>query len=241
VGRLPNLTAPEETAVRDFVNKIVARGEWDLIIEIFCFSLNQTDSLTGFKDYTSSLNTPGDWTHSVDGWFCSGTTSIETTIQPSVVYDTAFGFAGVFIHSLNYTGTGNFDPFGTVDGASEVYCRHRGNDTNDWNIRFLTSGNITPRPSLAQANVALNMHTLSYESPDVHSYWLNGTRDTQENRAAGTIPATTIYINGRNNGGTQNARSSGYCFYFMSKPGISMPDFYNDVLVLLQDLGVSGV
>jgi hypothetical protein len=248
VGRLPNLTPAEENAVRDFVDSLDGRGDWDRIIDIFCFSLNELDSLTGFKDHTAAIEQPTrGWTHSVDGWVTTSTdmdNPINTTISPSANYVSGFGSIGVFLHSHSYTGTGNHDFTGCVSagGGGEMYQRWRGSDTEDFNIRFLADSIITPRYGSAQVDLPLKFHCASYRSPDVVEQWVDGAVVNTGNYPLGPIPSDVVYINGRNNGGAgQNSRASGYSFFYMAKDGLDINLLYDDMIILLQALGVSGV
>ncbi len=81
LARMSALNSNEERAITLFVNALVSYGYWNKIDEFFCFALNSTDWLTGFKDKTG-LNTDAVRTDS--GAEFNGTTAfINTQFNPS--------------------------------------------------------------------------------------------------------------------------------------------------------------
>jgi hypothetical protein len=268
LDRMINLSQTETDAIVAFVDKLVAGNAWNILEEFYCFSLNQTDSLTGWRSRTATIQKPGLWTHSVaKGWKTTEAVDLVNGINSNVIPSNIYSgtdilcSAGVWITDNDYTGSGNMDFFGVSNGGLEYYLRSRGSDTNDINIIFMNDSATNPaRPSLALStlNNCLFMagFTAYSSSYDRFFYRFNSANPDPPNYHLGAnfegIPTLQLFINARNNGGTaQNSRPAAYACWFIFNgdfPGTiyhetlyDAQNFRIDLIDFLGAIGVSGV
>jgi hypothetical protein len=133
LDRMTALTQAEIDAIEVFVDGLVADGIWNSLDEFWCYALNQTDWLTGWKSHTATVT--GSISHNKDGALCGGSAEhIDTTVDLGALtqYTLTDSEAGVYVHSMLDWGVGNHDFFGVEDGTTNrTRVRHRGNDSQD--------------------------------------------------------------------------------------------------------------
>ena len=193
VARMTNLSAAEETAVRNFVNGCVDDGNWAKLDEFFCFALNQTDALTGFKAFTATIPILGDPVFTLNG-ITLGTgvnnhidTDVRLPLAPN--YNLNDSEAGVYLHTQPAWGSGNNDLFGTQSGltAPRLRMRHRGDDTNDFAASI--NGTATVNSPLSVASMDNTLYTLKATASAAELYF-NGVLQPDAVGAQPTVPTT---------------------------------------------------
>jgi len=110
LDRYSALTQTETDAITAFVNAEVRAGNWGLYDEFFCFSLNATDRLIGFKSKTATLI--GVPTFDINGATFNGIDqAINTNYNPTndaVNYKQDDAMAGIFAFSNPDDAGGSF-------------------------------------------------------------------------------------------------------------------------------------
>jgi hypothetical protein len=264
LDRMTSLSQAESDAIVTYVDNIVAGNMWDRVEEIYCFGLNEADSLTGFKSRVATIQKPSEWTHSkARGWVTNSAdtvNAISTNIIPSTMWNAGanLGSMGVYVTDNNYTGTSNQDFFGVRNSGLELYLRSRGSDTNDANILFMYTTQMT-RPSWPQSelnNCLLSIGTTAYATAyDAFYSRYDGVNSENVYNSVSVFegaPTIEAVINARNDGGTmQNSRQTGYGLYFCmnqdfpesfySPTAYDYYDFRADTIQFLKDVGVTGV
>jgi hypothetical protein len=147
-------------AIEVFVDGLVADGIWALLDDFWCFALNPTDWLTGWKAHTATLNGVG-ISQNKDGAICGDTNSQMNTnavLNTLTNYQLGNAELGCYIHSTSNWGTTNNDFYGVDSGATRVRMRHRGSDTVDLNFSMNSGGNAsTPTDPLPIGNILVSL------------------------------------------------------------------------------------
>ncbi|GAG90012.1 unnamed protein product, partial [marine sediment metagenome] len=101
LDRFSALTQTETDAITNFINQEVRDGNWGLYDEFFCFSLNATDALVGFKSKTATNVNAA--THDINGFTFDGVDQyIDSNFNPTadgVNYQLDNAFFGVFLNN----------------------------------------------------------------------------------------------------------------------------------------------
>lgn len=243
--RMGSLTPLEKGAIETFVDGQVALGNWDLIDEFYCFSLNESDSLTGFRAFTAVQD--GNVAHSVQQGYVSEevnafTGFIDTGVDIGTLTNFQFAnaLAGVFVTKIP-TSLSNWDLLRqeTSTPSTTFALRYRGTDTTDWRNRANSQTNINNLTDLV-VNTLVSLADIA----NTGTLFLDDVADPVTRVTAGSVPIgeTCFVIGGSTNGGVVNARDGGISIvYFGAFTGFNLTGFVGGVRVLLTDLGVTGV
>jgi len=252
IDRMSNLTKAEKDSIAKFVDTLDGRGDWDVLEEVYCYALNETDSLTGWVSRTGSIDNPGNWNHSnTRGWATTSTSQvnpIRTGFTPTQIWDATdhFGAIGVWVTDYSYTGTSNWDIFGVNDSGIEFYTRYRGSDTEDFNILAMGDSR-TSRPKILLPDLHDKMLTIGRGPVEEQFMKDGGTDIMRQTSTFEGVPTLECFVCGRNNAGTASfSRESGFAFFYVlngdfTSGATAWDDFYSDVRTLLTDLGVTNV
>jgi hypothetical protein len=156
LDRMTALTQAEIDAIIAFVDSQVTSGNWAKIDEFFCFALNASDYATGWKAVTGS---PNAMSRGSNGMTPDNSGSyFDTTLIPESLthFSTATGDAGIYVHSITYSGAANTQFFGCTHSVSgqPLRIRQRGNDSNDIEAHMNVGGNMLN----ARAQAGLSGH-----------------------------------------------------------------------------------
>jgi len=146
LDRMTELTAEEIDAIEAFVDGSVADGNWGRIDDFWCFALNGTDWLTGWK-FTTAIPS-GTIARSSNGATCTDTSSdIDTTmiLDSLVFHQLGDSEIGVFLHQIDSFGTSEVDLFGcqTDVGNYRTRLRHLGDTETTPEFSSTYSGTTT--------------------------------------------------------------------------------------------------
>jgi hypothetical protein len=168
--------------------------------EFYCFALNATDWLTGFVSHTATV-IGSDISRTANGAENVSQFSTESYINTGInltllsQYSLTSAMAGVYAHTADDWGTGNFDPFGVEDNdASRLRFRHRGSDSND--TRTSVNSNTMVTNSLLNTDLAGNLWSIGTMGGTAALY-KNAVQ--QASTGAGgdlTVPSTNVGIFG---------------------------------------------
>jgi hypothetical protein len=237
MARMSSLSGLERAAIDQFVRDCLADGNWLLLDEFYCFALNGTDWLTGWKAHTAT--TQGSVTRTPNGAQCNNTAShIDTQIVPSAGpnYTLSNAEAGVFIQTAPDWGTSNVDFFGVESAAaSRLRWRHRGNDNND--TRPSVNSSATISSTLLVADISGKLHSVR---------GLSGTRVVMEDgvvtgthaSAPEAIDDASIHLFRANMSGPQSSPNGGVISVFYSGAELDTVAFEGRVRALLAQLNV---
>jgi hypothetical protein len=146
--RMSALSQSEQDAIEAFVDGLVADGIWASLDEFYCFALNGTDYLTGWKAHTAT--TTGSVIRTANGVEAGDASShIDTNVDLTTLtqYTLTGGEQGVYAHS-NSGWSSNLDYFGATDSANSTSSRHRHTTTQ---TRLNINAGFDSRNSLTTA------------------------------------------------------------------------------------------
>jgi len=245
LDRMGNLDQVEIDAIETFVDGQVAFGNWDLLDEFYCFSLNQADSLTGFRAFTAVQD--GALNHSVQQGYVSPSTNafigfIDTRLDLGTLTNFQFKdcLAGLFITQIP-TSVQNWDMLREETSAPNTTfgLRYRGTDTTDWRSRANSQNNINVTTDL----VINNLISLA-DIAGVGTMFFDDVADPSTTISNNAVPiGENVFVMGGNtNGAVSNARDGGISIaYFGAFTGFNLTGFVGGVRTLLTNLGVTGV
>jgi hypothetical protein len=239
VARFSALSAEEEAAVLYFVDACVADGNWDKLDEFWCFALNGTDWLTGWKANTCTITTAG-VARGSNGAICTGgvlSTGIDLGLQTNFVLGDSE--IGVYVHTADDWGTANFDWFGVEDGTSNrTRIRHRGNDTED--MRNSINNTSTHDNDLLIGDIPGHIYSLRDDGADGHTL-IDGVKQIEINPAGVAIPTgfdCRIFSANNSGANSQGAKDSTFTSFYVGAE-IDTLAFLTRLKTLHTALGVS--
>jgi hypothetical protein len=172
--RMTALSPTEEDAIQVFVDGLVADGIWGKLDEFYCFALNNTDWLTGWKKSTA-IHSPlgnGNVSRNKDGAIVEDTNSwLETglLLPAQTQYQLTDGEMGIYLHASVDWGAGNNDMTGVEDASTaRTRIRHRGNDNNDWRSSINTANVLTPSQTLPISRQLISVRATATNTNQLH-------------------------------------------------------------------------
>jgi hypothetical protein len=219
LDRMTALSTRETDAIINFVDSLVASGDWANIFDIWAFSLNGSDYLTGWQRDKFSLvsgitHTPGTGITHADA-----SSHMSLAIGPANLrnWNNTGSSMGGWCLSATSTGS-NADYGGTASGAGigDWYFRNR--TSNDVQA-ILGSSGTTPRLS----PVTYPFTGFYFASCNATTRYIRVGDDT--NSGANTLETTwrsdPIMFPGRNNSGHQNSFPGSHDFWFIGNENLN--------------------
>jgi hypothetical protein len=242
LDRFSALTAQEEAAIKKFVLGQIACLNWQNIDEFYCFALNGTDWLTGFKTHTATVDGPNlVRTDNGAQWEVgAGSSYIDTGYTPNLLdrYTDEGGIVGSYLQEWLYTGTARSYIFGVGDATTDIYLYAPSASTATMTFR-MNSGSDT------------NVTGVSYVVIDEDCWMISAVEGTstlhrngESSSTTGTATATPVgqsmYLGRYNDDGTPSAfaREHTQSVHFIGGERINPATFSNGLMTLLEDLGV---
>jgi hypothetical protein len=252
LDRMTAITAGETTAITAFVDGCVADGNWTLIDEFFCFALNGTDWLTGWRTHTASV-VGGTIVRTANGAELAGAGSNLEYIETNIDLATLTNFqqqdasSGLFIHACPDWGAGNFDFYGIDNNTAGSWKnRHRGSDTNDLRIYPNTGTLTTVSNSLPPADLVGFLWAQAAEGTTAQCYRDGvtfGTTGTAGDKALGTIANGTVSIFGTKDPAVpdlqQPSRAATFTSFYIGSASINHAQMNTRIRALQTALGVT--
>ena len=240
LDRMSALTAGEIAAIEAFVDGCEADGNWSLIDEFWCFALNATDWLTGWKAFTATAG--GTVARGANGMVIpvGAGNHVETGIDLSTLVQYSLNDAeiGIYAHTVADWGTVNNDIFGVEeDSNARTRLRHRGSDTND----FRNSINST---ATADNNEILPLSKTLYSLRDTatNGLFLVDAVAQPAQQSAGVVVPTgyDVWIGAANNKGaeSQSPQNGTFTSFYVGAP-LNTVQFLSRLNTLHTALGVS--
>jgi hypothetical protein len=235
--RMQSLSGLERAAIDQFVRGCIADGNWALLDEFYCFVLNGTDWLTGWKAHTAT--TQGSVTRTSNGAQCNNTAShLNTNVVPSAGpnFTLSNAEAGVFIQAAPDWGTGNVDFMGVeTAAASRLRWRHRGTDTND--LRNSCNRSATINSSLLQADISGKLHSVRGDAGNQYTLQDGVVTGTQVG-APEALDDAAVHLFRTNMASPQVAAANSVISVFYSGAELDTVAFEGRVRTLLAQLNV---
>ena len=242
LDRMTALSQAEIDAVEAFVDGLVSDGIWASLDEFWCFALNATDYLTGWKSFTATLT--GAISHNKDGAIVSDAIShLDTNIELTTLsnYQLTDAEAGVYVHTATDWGGGNHDVFGVEDGTTNrMRVRHRGSDNNDKRDSINSTATMTNALTIPAMNRSLC--SIRATASDTLSL-TDGVADPSTGGSAPVAIPTgfTVWLFRKNLAGSggQNSRANTILTSFYIGAGIDTVQFLSRLNTLHTALGVT--
>lgn len=245
LSRFSALTRSETGAVIRFVNSQLASGNWAKIDEFYCFALNSTDWLTGWKSNKATL--VGTVNPSPEGASFLGTRSYINTqmdMSQQVNYQIDDCLIGTFTDKLNYTSTGNHYFFGADTAAvtsNDIYVRQQGIDQDQYSWRLNSGVTQTFDGNQAMQSRVDHAFTVIYRTGGLSRLSLNGADVGPTYDSYGVIPSgIKLHINHENTDDTSggNTREGTITSFVAGAGSIDITDFYDNLMLLHFELGM---
>jgi len=212
LDRMVNLSTAEEEAIIEFVDGQVALGNWGMVDEVFCFALNATDSLTGFKEFTATVG--ASMTHDPgEGYIASSLSSyIDTGIAPKALADGSYNYnltdamASIYVHTPTFTvgsstRTYMFGAGNTTTSAGQGCSMYYRSSTDDYSVYLNKIASSSSHTNTYQLN---NVLTTTRDSSNNLDMWFNAT-ESADTKSADLAPEHNVHVCGRNgDDGTHN-------------------------------------
>jgi hypothetical protein len=241
LDRMTALDQTESDAIVTFVDGCVTDGNWTLLDEFYCFALNSTDWLTGFKQFSATLT--GTITRTANGASLSGAAGehIATgcVMNALAQYQTADALIGLYMHTVNDWGTQNYDFFGVENAATtRVRMRHRGSDTNDF--RCSMNSSIAFDNDVLVADLPGKYFSLR-ATATLQEFLENATPGSVTAGAPAEVPALEMWIGGANGEGSQqqNSQASVVTSFYVGAGSINLSALQGRINTLQTAIGVT--
>ena len=244
--RMSALDQTEIDAIVDFVDGLVADGNYSDITEIYAPCLNGTDFETGFKFMTLQPSSPAP-IHT-PGQYVDFTTSSRHYLDSENFdsFATLEGFIAAYIVFTGADVTQNSDMFGVADASGrECYFRWRGNDTNDFNALYNVTG-ATPRTA-ANTRPTGDMVGMGLEGTDLFNLQPGGIIAKAARTTEGVPTTHPLQWHGQNLSGSPavgNVQPSRYSLMIHSNllgSTVLQGSIRTRSLQFLRDIGVTGI
>jgi hypothetical protein len=250
VARMSALSGAEETAVRAFVDGCVADNNWQYIDEFYCFALNATDWLTGFRAYTATVPGGGvartaNGAESAGGGTITGFILTNTPLSGLLRYKSTSASMGLYVHTLATWGTGNIDLMGVeMNDNTRTRLRHRGSDTNDFRASVNSNTQITY--SAAATSLAGKLYALVCQGLTVTdtNLYIDGVAQSPSLGGEGAPASLSPAIFGCNDEASpgtmqQSTRPAIATSWFVGSAAINQAALHARIAALQTSLGVT--
>lgn len=237
IARMANLSGSEETAIRDFVDAEVIAGTWDLIDEFYCFALNSTDWLTGFRSKTCTNQGA---TQTTGGATFNGSTQyIESNWIPSVdgvQYQLDDALVAAFIYAVD--SGGNAYALGCADGNNDHIVFIDAQSSNNFQYDLHGTGTVVDIGDRTSKTLIAIERTSSINQ----ALYEDGILvDSDSGSTSIDLPTVEIYFGARNGDGTADVHFDGIISTVTLGAGATFDHSAHNTNVrqLLTDLGLT--
>ena len=244
------LSPSEKASIATFVDQQVDVGNWRLIDEMYCFALNETDSLTGFKRYANAVSDSG-MTHSAGAGYTAELSDsyINSNIIPATLaaessknFAINDAMASVYLHEAALVGNETYALFGAYDSRS---------DTTEFGLDYtgsppllraaLHSGAATVSTGVGMPFAKVATIVRRGIPLGTIEVWLNDSQEASLDTSATALADRPIHIAGRSNGSSHESGSGQKATYSIfaigGGSGFDVDAWQRGVRELLYDLG----
>lgn len=243
LDRMTAISVPEQDAIIAFVDSQVASGNWAKLDEFWCYALNGTDWLTGWKSLTATAfrnltrTANGAYQGDTDAEYSQGVA--QTGLIPanqSVMQDGSLSM-GIYLHSHSCTSGWHIGGVEDANGAfwRTLEIRHDGSNV------IVNASDQSVSNALALGSFAGKLHTVNNVSGTT-SYWQDGVQVGNTGSDAGQRPSVyQMYLCSFNERDAINQWPGQHTITsaYFGNGTIDHLDLYTNLMTLHTALGVS--
>ena len=210
------LSAGEETAIRAFVNGIVADGDYALLDDCWICKVGDSEaveanrlnmSITGIKSLSATAAGSTGPGHTVNAGINMASTLATvnhlTVPAPDTLTNYSLNSASIGAYYLNVSAIPQPTNFGVIDGTASLQAAVRTADGIRSQTNCGTPDDLTP----AEAQASGVLYMIGRYDASNH-YARKGTTVATAARASQGVPSFPVVFHGRNNSGTPDSSSS---------------------------------